>query len=100
MNLSDMENTHVYYLSLHKSFSVLKNQSLFYPISEMNLLIARYLPTLVLFKNQPVKYNSSSWLNQILHDTIPGSIQANISLKKYSKQFFEVTFYKKDILKI
>lgn len=67
MNLSDMENTHVYYLSLHKSFSVLKNKSLFYPISEMNLLIARYLPTLVLFKNQPVKYNSSSWLNQIFN---------------------------------
>lgn len=67
LHVPHMENTHVYYLSLHKSFPVLKNQSLFYPISEMNLLIARYLPTLVLFKNQPVKYNNSSWLNQILN---------------------------------
>lgn len=55
-----MNNTHVYYLSLNKPFPVLKNQSLFYPIFGMNLPLAICLPLLVLFKNQPVKYNNSS----------------------------------------
>lgn len=55
-----MNNTHVYYLSLNKPFPVLENQSLFYPIFGMNLPLARCLPLLVLFKNQPVKYNNSS----------------------------------------
>lgn len=69
MNLSDMENTHVYYLSLHKSFSVLKNQSLFYPISEMNLLIAIdiYQHWSYLRTNRSSITVVLGWLNQIFN---------------------------------